>query len=142
MKTTKNWSKAFGRKTMPLAGMAAIATLVAMLAFGLVLVGCSTDDDDSGGAYDGTYTNANGSQELVISGSNFTVSMKLDGTNLVVVAKGTFVVSGENVTTTTITHMMDDSGILKELNPAQIGISTISADGKTITYDGTAYTKQ
>ncbi|GHV88584.1 hypothetical protein AGMMS50267_09440 [Spirochaetia bacterium] len=46
MKTTKNWRRTSGRKTMLLAGMAVNAMLVAVLAFGLVLTGCPTDADD------------------------------------------------------------------------------------------------
>ncbi|GHV26309.1 hypothetical protein AGMMS4952_06090 [Spirochaetia bacterium] len=129
MKTTQ-WSK------MLLVGMAAM-----VLVFGLVLVGCPTgDDDDKGGPHDGTYTDAAGTTRVVLSGSSFTSSMIILGPDFTTVAKGTFSVSGTSITIT-VTQMMGESGTLTALPNPQIMTGTISSDGKTITVDGTTYTK-
>ncbi|GHU59583.1 hypothetical protein FACS189444_5160 [Spirochaetia bacterium] len=50
MKSTQKWNKASDRKTMLLTGMAAKATLVAVLAFGLVLAGCDNGAQEIEGA--------------------------------------------------------------------------------------------
>ncbi|MDR2517570.1 MAG: hypothetical protein LBC88_09365, partial [Spirochaetaceae bacterium] len=76
--------------------------LAALLAFGMVLTGCSGDSDTD--LFKGTWKPDEGGPTIVITGGEFTMSMQGEDDTLLPMAKGTVAASG-NTAVLTMTHI-------------------------------------